>query len=188
MAREFFLRTDRLGFSKWEREDIEAARLLWGDPQVTRFIFANGRFSEEDITLRLKTEVENGERYQIQYWRLFDLKTDEFIGCCGLRPFKEKEHELGFHLRPKFWGQGYAAEAASAVVNYAFNVLQVKGLISGHHPENIASKKVLAKLGFSSIGDKFYEPTGLYHPTYELHGILQRDQRFPQKELTEVST
>lgn len=38
----------------------------------------------------------------------------------------------------------------------------------GHHPENEASRKILTKLGFKYLEKKYYEPTGLYHPSYEL--------------------
>ena len=71
-------------------------------------------------------------------------------------------------MRSKFWRQGYAVEAATAVIGYAFTVLKAEGLFAGHNPQNIASQKVLSKLGFHYIGDEFYEPTGRYHPSYEL--------------------
>lgn len=107
-------------------------------------------------------------QYHIQYWPIFELKSGELIGCCGLRPYAAKEYEMVFHLRPEFWRRGLAAEAANAVITYAFAALQAEKLFAGHNPKNTASKKVLLKLGFHYVGDEFYEPTGLYHPTYEL--------------------
>lgn len=47
-------------------------------------------------------------------------------------------------------------------------MLKVEKLFAGRNPQNTASKKKLNKLGFHYIGDEFYEPTGLYHPSYEL--------------------
>ncbi len=94
--------------------------------------------------------------------------SNDLIGCCGLRPYKEKEYEMGFHLRPEFWGQGYATESAKAVIEYAFTTVKVQKLFAGHNPNNGRSRKVLNKLGVAYIGDEFYEPTGLYHPLYEL--------------------
>lgn len=168
MKREFFLKTGRIGFSKWNRDDIKLAELLWGDPKVTRFICAGGKFSPDDIANRLNKEIFNGEKHQVQYWPIFELATNDLIGCCGLRPYKENEYEIGFHLRPMFWGQGYATEAANAVINYAFSVIKADKLFAGHNPNNVASRKLLNKLGFIYICDEFYEPTGLYHPSYEL--------------------
>ena len=62
--------------------------------------------------------------------------------------------ELGFHLLPKFWGQGLATEAARAVIPYAFEKYAAKKLVAGHHPENVNSKKVLDKLGFKYSHDE----------------------------------
>lgn len=168
MARDYFIQTERIGFSNWATADIELAKTLWGNPKVTRYISASKTFCEQDIRQRLNQEIANGEALQIEYWPLFEIAAGTFIGCCGLRPHKTDEYEIGFHLRPEFWGKGYALEAASAVIAYAFSVLNAKKLFAGHHPDNLASRKLLHKLGFVYIGEEFYAPTGLYHPSYEL--------------------
>ncbi|MBD5148576.1 MAG: GNAT family N-acetyltransferase [Oscillibacter sp.] len=154
------------------RHYLELAKLLWGNPEVTRYICANGIFSMNDIIKRINSEILNESLYQVQYWPVFELETNDLIGCCGLRPYKADQYEIGFHLRPEFWGQGYAAEAASAVIEYAFTVLKAKKLFAGHNPNNKKSQKLLNKLGFIYIGDEFYEPTGLYHPSYELENHI----------------
>lgn len=117
----------------------------------------------------MDTEIHNDEVFHIQYWPIFLLATDELIGCCGIRPFKTETHsyELGFHLRKKYWGNGYASEAAKAVIDYSFTIFKADRLYAGHHPQNKVSEKLLIKLGFQYIGKNFYEPTGLYHPSYE---------------------
>ena len=59
-------------------------------------------------------------------------------------------------------------EAAKAGIAYAFDTLQAEILFAGHNPQNVNSAKVLKKLGFSYVGDEFYAPTGLNHPSYTL--------------------
>lgn len=171
MDREFFLKTERIGFSKWTQNDLALAQLLWGNPAVTRYICADGTFSINDIVKRLNTEILNDSLYHVQYWPIFDSAENDLIGCCGLRPYQADEYEIGFHLRPEFWGRGYAQESAGAVIEYAFTVLKADKLFAGHHPDNNKSRKLLSKLGFIYIGDEFYEPTGLYHPSYELENF-----------------
>jgi len=168
--REYFLKTNRIGFSKWSASDLDLAAQLWGDKEVTQFICAAGTFTHQDIIDRLDTEIHNDEVFHIQYWPIFELATDELIGCCGIRPFQTdmNSYELGSHLRKKYWGQGFAAEAAKAAMDYSFHMLNAKKLYAGHHPENLASEKLLLRLGFQYIGLNFYEPTGLYHPSYEI--------------------
>lgn len=168
--KSYFMKTERIGFSVWEKNDLALATLVWGDQQVTKYICATGSFTKEDIEKRLQTEISNLVTNQIQYWPIFDLTNGELIGCCGLRPFPSEEaaYEIGFHLRKVYWGKGYATEAAKAVIQYATQPLNATKLYAGHHPKNEASKKLLVKLGFSYIGKNYYEPTGLYHPSYEL--------------------
>ncbi|SHH51857.1 Protein N-acetyltransferase, RimJ/RimL family [Sporobacter termitidis DSM 10068] len=165
--REYFLKTERIGFSEWTDADLPQACLLWGDANVTRYICARGQF----IDNRLRLEISNLQRFHVQYWPIFELPAGELIGCCGLRPFSAEKntYELGFHLRKKFWGRGYAFEAAAAVVKYGFSALRADKIYAGHHPQNLNSKKQLVRLGFRYLGDEYYEPTGLYHPSYELN-------------------
>lgn len=167
---EYFLKSKRIGFSLWNENDIELALSLWGQPEVSEFISASGIFSEDDIKKRLNTELNLYKDYQIQYYPIFNLDNDELIGCCGLRPFENQPNtlEIGFHIKKEYWNQGYATEAATAMIDYAFNTLKIKELKAGHNPKNIKSKNLLLKLGFIYEDKYFYEPTGLYHPTYYL--------------------
>lgn len=141
MERKFFLTTERIGFSEWQEDDIVLAKLLWGEPAVTRFICASGEFSEDDISNRLKKEIDTNSQFRVQYWPIFEMTIKDLIGCCGLRPYKDRKYELGFHLRSKFWRQGYAVEAAAAVIDYAFTVLKAEGLFAGHNPKMLVLKR-----------------------------------------------
>lgn len=169
MEEGFFLDSARLKFRPWTNDDIDLARGLWGDCQVTQFL--GGPFGENQIAERLRTEMTHQEQYGLQYWPVFLKDGPEFIGCCGLRPCSGDEsgvRELGYHLCPPYWRSGYGSEAAECVIGYAFKTLKVKKLFAGHHPQNANSKKILLRLGFQYIGDRYYPPTGLHHPCYEL--------------------
>jgi len=165
----YFLTTARLGFRHWVSDDLPLAEGLWGDPQVTRFLggpFPGGAAS------RLESEMALQRSRGIQYWPIFLLAGGAHVGCCGLRPY-DQEHgipELGYHLRPQFWGQGLAPEAAGAVIDYAFGSLAVHGLFAGHPAENQRSGRVLLKLGFEYQGMKVYPPSGVMEPAYMLRG------------------
>ena len=166
--RSFFMKSERINFGVWNSEDIELARRLWGNRQVTQYISAKGYFDDNEIDQRLNKEINNGKVYNVQYWPIFMATSGEFIGCCGLRPYDEKNniYELGIHLLPEFWGQGLASEAVQKVVKYAFEELKVNNLFAGHNPKNISSRRMLEKNGFHFVREEFYEPTGLMHPSY----------------------
>lgn len=166
--REQFITTARIAFSHWSDNDIVLARSLWGDPDVTRYICASGVFTENDICARLQSETRCQEEHGVQYWPIFRISDGDLIGCCGLHPHGKGCYELGFHLRPGYWRQGYATEAARAAIDYAFEECGADSLFAGHNPNNTASGVVLKRLGFEYTGDEFYEPTGLMHPSYIL--------------------
>ena len=167
--REFFLETKRIVFSHWGQGDFSLAHSLWGEKEVTKYISKTGIFSENEIIDRLQLEIDNEKKFHVQYWPIFEKETGEFIGCCGLRPYdiEKRIYEIGFHLKSKYWGKGLGIEAARAIIQYAFDNLHAAELFAGHNPYNVNSKKVLERLGFHHIGDEYYAPTGLYHPSYK---------------------
>ncbi len=163
--------TERLHFAWWRLSDLGDACALWGDPRVTALIDKRERLPEAEVAQRLRTEIDNAARYGVQYWRLERRDTGAFVGCAGLRPYPEQPDsawECGFHLVHAAWGQGFASEAGRAVRDFALDVLGVKELYAGHHPENHASRAVLEKLGFVKIDECVYPPTGLVHPWYRV--------------------
>ena len=177
MTPGFFLRTPRLGFRLWSDVDGALAMSLWGDPNVTQLF--GGPFSAGEIVARLEREIAQQANHGVQYWPIFLLDSGEFVGCCGLRPYPSAErqgtiYELGFHLRPQFWGRGLAIEAARAVIAFAFEDLSATSLFAGHHPDNAASARLLEKLGFRYEHDEFYPPTGREHPSYVLANAMDR--------------
>ena len=170
---KYFLTSARLGFRNWTADDLPIALELWCDPAVTGLI--GGPFSLVAVQSRLKQEIEQEKSFGIQYWPVFLLENGRHVGCAGLRPYRQEPKivELGIHLRPAFWSQGYAEEAARCLMDYAFDRLHVAAIFAGHHPGNLGSRKLVQKLGFAYQGDQHYIPTGLMHPTY----LLRRDQK-----------
>ncbi len=166
----YFLKTRRLGFRTWRGDDFALARGLWGDPKVMELLDSRGHLTDGQVRRKLGLELESQARFGVQYWPFFLLATGEHVGCCGLRNHDASKgiYELGFHLLPAHWGKGYATEASRAVTRYAFDELGVQALYAGHHPKNVASRRVLLRLGFRYIGDQRYAPTGLMHPSYLL--------------------
>jgi len=65
-------------------------------------------------------------------------------------------------------------EAADRIISHAFRSLKVVALFAGHNPKNETSRKLLTRLGFKYFRDEYYQPTGLYHPSY----LLTREQYF----------
>ena len=75
------------------------------------------------------------------------------IGCADVDEISHGRGDLGYWLEEAAWGRGFASEAAGAVVAFAFELLGLDGLNSGHARDNPASGQVLRKLGFRRIGE-----------------------------------
>jgi RimJ/RimL family protein N-acetyltransferase len=164
----YFMESERLGFRHWQDQDFSLADKLWGNPEVTRWIHAKGEMNQEEIWVRFQKEINLQKQYGIQYWPVFLKNNHEFVGCCGVRPYEanQKTLELGAHFLPIAWGKGYAVEASLRVIDYCRDQKLAEQLFAGHHPKNIASARVLYKLGFEYTHDEYYPPTGLMHPSY----------------------
>lgn len=122
--------------------------------------------------MTLEREIERMNTHGFQYWPIYLLSEDEFVGCCGLRSYRPEDavHELGFHLRPRYWGKGLAVEAGREAITFGFQTLGAKGISAGHHPGNVNSKKVMEKLGFRYTHDEFFPELGIDIPYYLLTG------------------
>jgi len=103
----------------------------------------------------------------------------EVIGSIGLYDIDHESEscELGYSIGSKWWDNGYATEAADAVVKFAINRLFAHRVQASHHPENLASKKVLEKIGMKFEGvmrDAQRNPNGTFSDLW-LYAKLSSD-------------
>lgn len=78
-----------------------------------------------------------------------DKETKRVIGWCGLGLLdcKPKDVEIFYGFSSEYWGQGLATEAAMAMLHYGFDIIGLKRIIAVVKPDNIASRKVIEKMG-----------------------------------------
>jgi RimJ/RimL family protein N-acetyltransferase len=89
-------------------------------------------------------------------WLATDKATGELIGRGGLSVVKidgRNEIEIGWALRQKFWGQGYATEMGGAGLELAFSELGADYVVAFTEPHNTRSRAVMERLGFTYIKD-----------------------------------
>lgn len=143
------LETDRLVLRRMSVDDAEFELRLLNEPSFLRFIGDRGvRTLEDARAYILKGPVDMYERLGFGLY-LAELKEEGVpIGICGLvkRDFLE-DVDIGFAFLPEFWGQGYASEAASAVMEHAKGALGLKRIVAITNPENHSSVRLLEKLG-----------------------------------------
>ncbi len=144
------LETERLVLRRMSVDDAEFELGLLNEPSFLQFIGDRGvRTLEDARAYILKGPVDMYERLGFGLY-IAELKGEGVpIGICGLvkRDFLE-DVDIGYALLPRFWGQGYACEAASAVMEYGQGTLGLKRIVAITHPDNQSSIRVLEKLGF----------------------------------------
>lgn len=85
-------------------------------------------------------------------------ENDSAIGACGLYKRDNLEFpDIGFAFLPDFIGKGYGYESAKGVLDYAFTTLRLQKILGFTLKENIASIKLLEKLGLKEIGTYEYD-------------------------------
>jgi RimJ/RimL family protein N-acetyltransferase len=89
-------------------------------------------------------------------------ETNELIGWAGLKYNTEIVnnkvgfYDIGYRLNEKFWGKGFASEASFAWLDYGFNVMKIKIMEAAAHTDNIASNRILQKIGLE-MTEKYFE-------------------------------
>lgn len=160
------INTKRLELRLFNDSDFEEIHSVLSNPRVMRFSL-NGAYSEDDTRRFLQRFQTSYKENGFGLYAVVHKDDDRIIGYCGL--VKQMvddiaEIEIGYRLDPEYWNRGLATEAASAVLEYALNTLELKKLISIIEDENIASIRVAVKNGFSlEKRTSFKEiPVGIY--------------------------
>lgn len=133
-------------------------------------------YREDDARYFLDTIVRGNEAAAVYAVTLAD--SGAFIGCAGLEELGAGL-ELGYWLGEPYWGQGYASEAAAALVELAFRASGVEQLFVSCRIVNPASRRIIEKCGFRFAGHSTAEMAvagrvALEHYTLDRADWLQR--------------
>jgi [ribosomal protein S5]-alanine N-acetyltransferase len=158
--------TDRLLIRSWKLEtDVESAFEIYRNPEVTHFLKTkvDSLTTQRQVLQRWinrSTEPNNGTGV----WAMVHQKTGEIVGTILLIPLPSsdgkltQEIEINWHLKRSSWGQGYATEAAKAMLEYGFNTLNLPVVYAVVNPQNTASIRVTQRSGMKPLGrvDRYY--------------------------------
>jgi len=170
--------TARLRLRWLTDDDVPALFAIFGDPEVTAYWSRpplEERSGAEELLAEIHALAAAGTLFQ---WGIARIEDDTVIGTCTLAAIS-REHrraELGYALGRAYWGQGYASEAVRAIVQYAFDTLDLHRLEADVDPHNHASIRCLERLGFRKEGyaRERYHLYGTVHDAV-LYGLLRRE-------------
>jgi len=160
------IETHRLLLRTFTSDDAPLIYELNLDPGVTRYTLdpmtdlVQAKKVLDDIILPQYTLYNYGR------WAVHLKSNLEFIGWCGLKYIPERDEvDLGYRFMKKFWGKGYATEAAFACLKHGFKKLNLTRIVGRALPENLGSLKVLENCGMEYQGEEIVHT--LLHKTYQ---------------------
>src|SRR6516164_156681 len=142
--------TPRLLLRCWGETDRAPFREMNADAQVMRY-FLSALTAEETDALLEQIRL-HFEQHGFGLWAVALKETNEFAGFIGLAVPAFEAHftpcvEIGWRLSARFWNRGLATEGAAAVLAFAHNSLGLKQVVSFTTTENVASRRVMEKIG-----------------------------------------
>jgi RimJ/RimL family protein N-acetyltransferase len=145
--------TERLILREFTLDDLDDMAALFADPEVMRFSLGTKSREQTERWIKGCQEDYSPERWGFGLWAVVLKEGGDLIGFCGLSRFDDidgrPEVEVGYRLARRFWGQGFATEAALATRDCAFQTLGLTRLISIIEPANSASVRVAEKIGMT---------------------------------------
>ena len=165
------IETDRLHIRPFMLHDLDELAVIWGDPDVMRYIGSGQPKTRAETRVGLERIIEHQEQDGFSLWAV-DHKVDrKLLGFCGLKYLDNTaEIEIGWRLAKAYWSRGLATEAAQACLNYGFEVLAMERIVAIAKPANVASRRVMEKIGLQ------YEKEACYYKTDCVYYALNRDQ------------
>ena len=183
MDSELTLKTDRLVLRPITVEDVDVVYPYMNDPEISRYMSWNAHSNRDEthaVLERLEAETRSGKAYT---WAI--VRASEFCGIISLisilrthRALTYDRAELAYWLGREFRGQGIMTEAASRVIDFAFNRLGLHRLTVSHVTENAASESLITRLNFTYIGEEreaFQKAGKWFH--HKLYDLLATDVR-----------
>ncbi|GAB3882732.1 GNAT family N-acetyltransferase [Terrabacter terrigena] len=142
--------TARLSLRQPALADAVAVLDILSDPSVVQHNPSDLVTELEDVEALVTQWLRHWERHGFGNCCVFEEETGRLVGSCGLRWMTIKEDRvlnLMYRFHPSAWGQGYATEAAAALLHWAQESLPAEPVVARIRPTNLASQRVATKIG-----------------------------------------
>jgi ribosomal-protein-alanine N-acetyltransferase len=174
------IETARLLIRPFTFDDLDSYhRQVYSDPDVTRYLPGGRprtRAETEDV---IDYFIEHDQQHGFTIGAVLDKGAGGLIGHCGLHRFASGEVEIGYSFAKACWGQGYATEAGRATLRYSFETLHLERILALAMPPNLASQRVMQKLGMTYEGTTIaYYGTELVLYTLNCADFVPNDSLF----------
>lgn len=144
------MKTSRLIIRNFIPDDWKDLQEIVIDKESSEYAIYDHQFPTSENEVKGITEwFANGDNFLAVY----ELSANKVIGYVALNGENDNEKDLGYCFHSAYQGKGYATEACTALINYAFDNLNVEMLTSGTANLNYSSCRLLSRLGFNKKGE-----------------------------------
>jgi len=148
------IETARLQLRHFTLEDLDNLFRLYSDVEVMRYLSLRTR---EQTQESLHKHIQQWQQYNFGMWAVMHKDSGKMIGRCGLGLLENTpEVELGYVFDKSYWNMGLATEASQATLKYGFEEVKLDRIVAIAQPENIASVRVIQKVGMKYQKNAFY--------------------------------
>lgn len=174
------LETEHLLLRKLQLGDVyEYYERLFGDADVSRYMLFDPHQTIMESLESVQRKLKRYEEENFYCWAVERKEEAGLIGLVELLRFDEQADTCSFvyMLGCNYWNQGYGTEMLKAVFQYAFEELEVERILADHMTENVASGRVMEKVGMKHIGTETgkYEKLGFRYDA-EIYEICNEKQ------------
>lgn len=150
-----WLETGRLALHAFTPYDEPWFAELYADDRVARFIGGVKTRDQAGELFRSRVLAYYAEHLGFGIWQTVERATGRPVGFHLLNHLRgESDIQVGYALVPDVWGRGYATEMALALLDYGFTRQRLPRIVAIANPPNVASQRVLVKIGLARKGDR----------------------------------
>ena len=153
------IETERLILRRFEDEDAKAIHALRSDANFMRFIKTPETRRQAQNWMHMVSKY--WETKNFGFWAIVLKENKQVIGWNGTWTLAETgEPEIGFAVARKFAGKGLATEAAGAALRFSFENRLANRTVALSYPENMASRRVMEKIGMRFVEQRYFDSYG----------------------------
>lgn len=148
----FPLETPRLLIRPLRPDDAEALHELFSDAEAMQFLTEDLPATVEESREWVQAKIDRHEWEGLSLWAVVERETGRVVGDAGLQWEEiegQREVDLGCRIIRRYWGRGYATEAAEACLRAGFEQLGLERIVAMTDAGNAAARRVLEKLGMT---------------------------------------
>jgi ribosomal-protein-alanine N-acetyltransferase len=165
---QFYIETERLILRDLQPTDVDGIFELDTNQIVHQYLEKNPIKTKQQAVEIVQFITKQYKELGIGRFATIEKSTGDFIGWSGLKlNIGEKEalngkqnfYDIGYRFIPRFWRKGYATESSKATLDFGFKKLNLETIYGAAEIDNIASNKILQKIGLQFINKFDFEGT-----------------------------